>query len=237
MAEVANDLTSALLPRLSVIIPVLNEAAVIEVSLASLQLLREQGAELILVDGGSIDGTVSLAAPLVDRSIVSIRSRANQMNAGAAVARADVLLFLHADTTLPPDALPAIFKGLATSANVWGRFDVHIEGQPFMLRVIAAMMNWRSRLTGIATGDQAIFVRKAEFLAVRGFPVQALMEDIQISRSLGLRSAPLCLDQKVRTSGRRWTNAGIWRTIFLMWRLRLLYWLGVSPEKLAQKYK
>ena len=237
MAEVANDLTSALLPRLSVIIPVLNEAAVIEVSLASLQLLREQGAELILVDGGSIDGTVSLAAPLVDRSIVSIRSRANQMNAGAAVARADVLLFLHADTTLPPDALPAIFKGLATSVNVWGRFDVHIEGQPFMLRVIAAMMNWRSRLTGIATGDQAIFVRKADFLAVRGFPVQALMEDIQISRSLGLRSAPLCLDQKVRTSGRRWTNAGIWRTIFLMWRLRLLYWLGVSPEKLAQKYK
>ena len=225
------------LPRLSVIVPVLNEAAVIELSLASLQPLRKQGVELILVDGGSTDATISLAAPLVDRSIVSIRGRAMQMNAGAAIARADVLLFLHADTALPPDALSAILDGLATSAKAWGRFDVRIAGQPFMLRVIAAMMNWRSRLTGIATGDQAIFVRKAEFLAVHGFPNQVLMEDIAISRELGRRSAPLCLRQKVTTSGRRWCYGGVWRTIFLMWRLRLLYWLGASPEKLLKEYK
>lgn len=237
MAEVLNDFTSAQLPRLSVIVPVLNEAAVIELSLASLQPLRKQGVELILVDGGSTDATVSLAAPLVDTSLVAIRGRAMQMNAGAAIARADVLLFLHADTTLPTDALAAILDGLATSAKVWGRFDVCIEGQPFMLRVIATMMNWRSRLSGIATGDQAIFVRKADFLAVQGFPNQALMEDIAISRSLGLRSAPLCLPQKVTTSGRRWCHAGVWRTIFLMWRLRLQYWLGVPPERLVKKYK
>ena len=237
MAEVCDELTSVALPRLSVIVPVLNEAAVITLSLESLQPLRKQGVELILVDGGSTDATVSLAAPLVDTSIVSIRGRAMQMNAGAAIARADVLLFLHADTTLPTDALPAILDGLATSAKTWGRFDVRIEGQPFMLRVIAAMMNWRSRLTGIATGDQAIFVRKADFLAVQGFPYQALMEDIAISRSLGQHSAPLCLHQKVTTSGRRWCHGGVWRTIFLMWRLRLLYWLGVSPEQLLKKYK
>ena len=237
MVEEFDDLTSVVLPRLSVIVPVLNEAAVIELSLASLQTLREHGAELILVDGGSSDATVSLASSLVDRSLVSSRGRAMQMNAGAAVACAEVLLFLHADTRLPADAMQAILDGLATSAKAWGRFDVCIEGQPFMLRVIAAMMNWRSRLTGIATGDQAIFVRKADFLAVRGFPALALMEDIAISRCLGHRSAPLCLRQKVRTSGRRWSNAGVWRTILLMWRLRLLYWLGVSPEKLLKEYK
>ena len=237
MAEVFDHSTSAVLPRLSVIVPVLNEAAVIEGSLASLQILRKHGAELILVDGGSSDATVSLASSLVDRSVVSSRGRAMQMNAGAAVARAEVLLFLHADTRLPADAMAAILDGLDTSAKAWGRFDVRIEGQPFMLRVIAGMMNWRSRLTGIATGDQAIFVRKADFLVVHGFPALALMEDIAISRCLAYRSAPLCLRQKVTTSGRRWSNAGVWRTIFLMWRLRLLYWLGVSPEKLLKEYK
>jgi rSAM/selenodomain-associated transferase 2 len=230
-------LATLALPKLSVIVPVLNEEAVIEATLASLQSLRAQGVELILVDGGSTDGTVWVAVPFVDQRIDSARGRANQMNAGAAAARADVLLFLHADTRLPAGALEAILDGLATSAKSWGRFDIIIEGQPFMLRIIAAMMNWRSRLTGIATGDQAIFVRKADFLAVQGFPLQALMEDIEISRSLGQRSAPLCLRQKVMTSGRRWSNGGVWRTITMMWRLRLLYWLGVPAEQLLKQYK
>lgn len=224
-------------PQLSVIIPALNEAAEIAATLMSLQSLRELGVELILVDGGSSDATVQLAAPLVDKIMVSAAGRAIQMNAGAAAARAEILLFLHADTRLPAGAFEAILHGLATSAKAWGRFDILIEGEPFMLRVIAAMMSWRSRLTGIATGDQAIFVRQTDFLAVRGFPQLALMEDIALSRNLGRRSAPLCLRQKVTTSGRRWSKAGIWRTIILMWRLRLLYWLGVPAEQLLKEYK
>lgn len=231
------EATSMLTPRLSVIVPVLNEEVVIEATLASLQSLRDQGAELILVDGGSSDATVWLANPFVDQKIDSARGRANQMNAGAAAARAEVLLFLHADTRLPAGALDAILNGLATSAKSWGRFDVIIEGQPFMLRVIASMMNWRSRMTGIATGDQAIFVRRTDFLAVGGFPAQALMEDITISSKLAKRSAPLCLRQKVTTSGRRWSSGGVWRTIAMMWRLRLLYWLGVPAEHLVKEYK
>ncbi len=233
MADVMTEMTTPL----AIIIPVLNEAAEIVSSLASLQPLRALGIELILVDGGSSDETVKLAAPLVDQCINSIRGRAAQMNAGAAVAHAEILLFLHADTRLPDGALDAILHGLAASNKAWGRFDIHIEGRPLMLRVIATMMNWRSRLTGIATGDQAIFVRRADFLAVRGFPQLALMEDIAISSSLGRRSAPLCLRQKVTTSGRRWANGGVWRTIFLMWRLRLMYWLGVPPEQLLKEYK
>ncbi len=233
MAEAA----STLAPRLSVIIPVLNEADEIVASLANLQPLRELGVELILVDGGSSDATIKLAAPLVDKTLVSAAGRALQMNAGAVVARGEVLLFLHADTRLPAGAFEAILHGLTASNKAWGRFDILIEGRPLMLRVIASMMNWRSRLTGIATGDQAIFVRRADFLAVQGFPQLALMEDIAISSSLGRRSAPLCLRQKVTTSGRRWSNRGVWRTIILMWRLRLLYWLGVPPEQLVKEYR
>jgi rSAM/selenodomain-associated transferase 2 len=235
--ELVDQLTTAATPRLSVIVPVLNEEAVIEATMAGLQSLRAQGVELILVDGGSTDATVCLAESFVDQMVDSARGRANQMNAGAAVARAEVLLFLHADTKLPAGALDAILEGLQAPEKCWGRFDVVIEGPGLMLRVVAAMMNWRSRLTGIATGDQAIFVRKADFLAVGRFPLQALMEDIALSRSLKGRSAPVCLHETVTTSGRRWLNGGVWRTIALMWRLRLLYWLGVSPEQLVKEYK
>lgn len=237
MAEAIDQLVTAARPLVSIIVPVLNEEMVIEATLASLQPLRDLGAELILVDGGSSDATVWLAVPFVDQRIDSIRGRANQMNAGAAAARAEVLLFLHADTRLPAGSLEAILHGLAASNKAWGRFDITIEGEAFMLCVIAKMMNWRSRLSGIATGDQAIFVRREDFLAVQGFPLLALMEDIAISRRLGQRSAPLCLRQKVTTSGRRWSNGGVWRTIAMMWRLRLLYWLGVPADQLAKDYK
>ncbi|MDO8176768.1 MAG: TIGR04283 family arsenosugar biosynthesis glycosyltransferase [Undibacterium sp.] len=233
----AERLPLDVLPTLSVIVPVLNEAGAIVGTLGDLQAMRAAGAEVILVDGGSSDATLQLALPLVDRVITAARGRASQMNAGAAVAGGDTILFLHADTRLPPGAHHAILQGLATSAKAWGRFDVIIEGEQKMLKLIAAMMNWRSRLTGMATGDQAIFVRRADFVAVGGFPAQALMEDIEISRRLKRRSAPLCLAQKVRTSGRRWSTAGVWRTIVLMWHLRLLYWLGVPADKLAEKYK
>jgi rSAM/selenodomain-associated transferase 2 len=228
-----------------VIVPVLNEAANISATLACLQALRACGAEVILVDGGSSDATLEISQPLVDRQIHSARGRANQMNAGAAAARGDILLFLHADTRLPPDALGLITRGLTSlsttlgtgSDKTWGRFDVHIDGKPRMLRLIAAMMNLRSRLSGIATGDQAIFIRRTEFVAVGGFPDLALMEDIEISTRLKRRSRPLCLRQKVATSGRRWVSRGVWRTILLMWRLRLLYWCGVPAEKLLKEYQ
>lgn len=225
--------------RLSVIVPVLNEAGGIVRTLAALQALRTSGAEIIVVDGGSTDATRQLAAPLADQVLLAEQGRARQMNAGAHAASGAVLLFLHADTRLPQGAFDAILDGLAASPTKhgWGHFDVVIEGRPRMLRVIAAMMNRRARMTGIATGDQALFVRRADFDAVEGFPLQALMEDIEISRRLGRRTPPLCLPLKVVTSGRRWEHAGVWRTIFLMWRLRLLYALGVSADKLARDYR
>ncbi|MBI3146846.1 MAG: TIGR04283 family arsenosugar biosynthesis glycosyltransferase [Pseudogulbenkiania sp.] len=223
--------------RLSIIVPTLNEAERIEHTLSALQELRLHGAEVIVVDGGSRDDTVSLAAPWVDRLLHSSHGRANQMNAGAAAASGDVLLFLHADTLLPHRADRLILGPLTKSGRVWGRFDVEITGQPRMLMLIAHMMNWRSRLTGIATGDQAIFVSHEAFAMVGGFPNQPLMEDIAVSVLLKRVSPPLCLQSTVATSGRHWEARGIWRTILLMWSLRLAYFLGVQPDVLARCYR
>jgi rSAM/selenodomain-associated transferase 2 len=223
--------------RLSIVVPTLNEAARIGACLHALQPLRRRGAELIVADGGSSDDTLSLAAPLADRVLPAARGRARQMNAGAAQARAETLLFLHADTQLPDDALDAIETALVDPRTHWGRFDVRIDGKPLLLKVVARLMNWRSRASGIATGDQAIFVRRSAFARVGGFPDQPLMEDVEISRRLRRWSAPACLRQQVATSGRRWERDGVWRTIALMWRLRWLYWTGTPPERLAQLYK
>lgn len=221
-------------PRLSVIVPVLNEAPAIAGALAALQPLRAQGHEVIVVDGGSDDGTVALAQAGADRVIAAARGRARQMNAGAATARGDVLLFLHADTRLPPRADRLIVEALAHRG--WGRFDVRLSGRQPMLRVIERAMNWRSRLTGIATGDQAIFVRRDRFEAVGGFPGIPLMEDIALSRRLKAFGPPRCLAARVVTSSRRWEAGGIARTVLLMWRLRLAYFLGADPARLAQRY-
>jgi rSAM/selenodomain-associated transferase 2 len=223
-------------PALTIVMPALNEAAGIAATLQALQPLRARGVEVVLADGGSSDGTADLAAPWVDTVTASPRGRALQMNTGAAQARADALLFLHADTRLPPLAETLTLQALATGA-CWGRFDVSIEGRPGMLRVVAALMNLRSRLSGIATGDQAIFVTRAAFDRVGGFPVQPLMEDIEISRRLKRLGRPACLRAKVRTSGRRWEQRGVWRTVWLMWRLRWRYWRGESPAILAEAYR
>lgn len=223
-------------PALSILMPALNEAAGIEATLIALQPLRARGVEIILADGGSTDGTAQRAAPWVDAVTTSCCGRAVQMNTGAARARADALLFLHADTRLPPLADVRVLQALAGSA-VWGRFDVDIEGRPWMLQVVAALMNLRSRLSGIATGDQAIFVSRAAFEHVGGFPVQPLMEDIEISRRLKRLSRPACLRQRVCTSGRRWEQRGVWQTIVLMWRLRWRYWRGESAAQLAEAYR
>lgn len=223
--------------QLSIVLPVLDEAEGIVEQLQSLQPLRRRGAELIVVDGGSRDGSAERAAAWADQVLISERGRARQMNRGAAAARAPVLLFLHADTRLPDDADQALLGGLAQGRHQWGRFDVRIDGRARVLPLVARMMNLRSRWTGIATGDQALFVQREAFDAVGGFPDQPLMEDVEISRRLGRLSAPLCLRQTVLTSGRRWDQRGPWRTIVLMWRLRLLYWLGVEPERLARLYR
>ncbi|HZP70847.1 MAG TPA: TIGR04283 family arsenosugar biosynthesis glycosyltransferase [Pseudolabrys sp.] len=220
---------------LSIIVPVLNEATRIEAALAALAPLRARGAEVIVVDGGSVDATPGIARPLADRVVTSRRGRAVQMNAGAAVARGDILLFLHADTQLPAEADGILREGLAVSGRSWGRFDVHFGEGP-LLGVIAVMMNLRSRITGIATGDQAIFVTRGAFEAVGGFPPIELMEDIAISTRLRRLSRPLCLRARVRTSPRRWKENGTLRTVFLMWRLRLAYFLGADPRRLAQRY-
>ena len=221
---------------LSIIIPVLNEGEGLAATLLALAPLRARGIQLIVVDGGSQDDSVAKAKPLVDHALSSPRGRARQMNAGAAQAQGNALLFLHADTQLPDNADALVLDAIGAGA-LWGRFDVHIEGHSPMLRVVATMMNLRSRLSGIATGDQAIFVQRAAFETIGGFPDQALMEDIELSKRLRRSGAPACLRARVRTSGRRWESRGVWRTIFLMWRLRWRYWLGASPVQLERAYR
>ena len=223
-------------PALSIVVPALDEAAGIAAALQALAGARAEGAEVIVVDGGSRDATVALSQALADLVVSAPRGRARQMNAGAAVARAPVLLFLHADTTLPSGGARAALAAVQAGA-AWGRFDVRIEGRSTMLPVIAAFMNARSRLTGVATGDQAIFVRADRFRAIGGYPDQPLMEDIELSSRLKRLSAPACLRERVVTSGRRWEQRGVWRTVWLMWRLRLRYWLGTPAERLAEAYR
>ena len=217
--------------RLSVVVPALNEAAGIRAALEALAPLRSRGHEVIVVDGGSTDGTPELAQGLCDRMLGAPRGRARQMNAGAAAASGNALVFLHADTRLPQDADTLILLSLRSFQ--WGRFDVQIEGRHRLLKLVACAMNLRSRLTGIATGDQAIFVRREAFA---GFPEIALMEDVAFCKAMKRRGAPACLRAAVRTSGRRWESRGVLRTIFLMWRLRLMYFLGARPERLARMY-
>jgi len=221
--------------KLSIVMPVLDEAAEIEAALSALAPFRRRGVEVIVVDGGSRDGTTNLARPLVDRVIAAPRGRAIQMNAGAAVAKGDVLLFLHADTQLPENADRLVLEGLARSERAWGRFDVRIEGGG-ILGVIAFMMNWRSRISGIATGDQALFVTCPVFNLAGGFPAIALMEDVALSARLKRIGRPLALRARVTTSARRWRKYGTLRTVALMWRLRLSYYFGADPDKLARAY-
>jgi len=221
---------------LSLIVPTLDEAEGIIETLQVLQPLRERGCEVIVVDGGSSDHTPLLARRWADQVLQSSRGRALQMNAGAAAARGEILCFLHADTRLPENADGLIIDGLARSRRSWGRFDVQIEGRHPMLKVIARMMNWRSRLTGIATGDQAIFITRSLFEAAGHFPEIPLMEDIALSRQLKIYGRPLCIAHRLTTSGRRWEQQGLWRTMLLMWRLRLAYRLGADPRELASRY-
>jgi rSAM/selenodomain-associated transferase 2 len=222
--------------KLSIIIPTLNEVANIGDVLKRLQPMRARGTEVIIVDADSTDATRDTAAPLVDRVITSERGRATQMNAGAKEASGDALLFLHADSILPTNGDELILQALSDSIFKWGRFDINISGKHGMLPVIAWFMNHRSRLTGIATGDQGIFVTREAFDAIGGFPAQPLMEDVAISARLLRVSSPIYVDARITTSGRRWEKHGVWRTIFLMWRLRFNYFMGADPARLHRTY-
>jgi rSAM/selenodomain-associated transferase 2 len=224
------------LHKISIIVPVLNEAAGIEVALLALQPLRARGHEVIVVDGASRDATTRLVGQAADRTISAPRGRALQMNAGARAACGDVLLFLHADTRLPDDADRVLLEGLGNSTRCWGRFDVRIDSASPLLRLVSAMMNLRSRLTGICTGDQAIFVSADVFARIGGYAPLALMEDIVLSAQLRRCSAPLAIGSAVVTSARRWERDGVLRTIFLMWWLRLRFFFGASPARLARIY-
>ena len=221
--------------RLSIIIPVLDEAEYLATTLPALARLRRAGHEIVVVDGGSRDDTRRRARPLADRVLVAGRGRARQMNAGAASATGDVLLFLHADSLLPADADAAVARGLERSC--WGRFDVRLWGREWSFRIIEAFMNLRSRITGIATGDQAMFVTREAFERVGGFPDIPLMEDVAMSRRLKAVARPACLRQRVVTSARRWRTHGVARTVLLMWRLRLAFALGADPRRLARHYE
>ncbi|UZE97545.1 TIGR04283 family arsenosugar biosynthesis glycosyltransferase [Alkalimarinus alittae] len=221
--------------RISIIIPTLNEEKTIKKSLKALQLLRLYGAEVIVADGGSRDNTKSECNHLVDCWVDAPKGRATQMNAGADVARFTAMLFLHADTVLPGNSVN-LLKAFIESTSIWGRFNVRLSGDKKMYRVVESMMNWRSMLTGIATGDQAIFVRKAYFERVGRFPQQPLMEDVALTQKLKKISRPYCIKIPVTTDSRRWEKHGVWKTILLMWSLRFKYMLGVDVEKLHRQY-
>jgi rSAM/selenodomain-associated transferase 2 len=219
----------------SIIIPTLNEEKSITACLTALQIYRNDDCELILVDGGSVDSTKKLAKFLVDKIVDCETGRAAQMNAGARQASGEILIFLHADTLLPPNALDLIARSLDQNKR-WGRFDIQLDGTHRLLKTVAWFMNWRSRLTGIVTGDQVIFLEKSFFFDMGQYPVLPLMEDIALSAKLKKISPPVCLKARVISSGRRWEQFGVIKTILLMWGLRLRYFFGADPKTLAYLY-
>ncbi len=221
--------------KLSIIIPVFNEAENIANTLKQLQVYRQQGHEVIVIDGGSRDNTVDCVQDMADQLLISKPGRAMQMNIGADQAQGEVLVFLHADTQLPDSADTLIIKSMEQGTQ-WGRFNVRLSGSHILFRLIENMMNWRSCFTGIATGDQVIFVQRMLFEQVGAYPEIKLMEDIALSKKLKLLSKSICIKQRVITSSRKWEKKGIVRTVLLMWRLRLLYFLGVSANKLHAQY-
>lgn len=222
--------------KISIIIPVLNDADALRALLPALQAQREAGHEVLVVDGGSADGSMTVARALADRVLMTGTGRARQMNLGADNASHEILLFLHADSLLPADGPGRIQDALADAGRHWGRFNVSFDQRGPVFATIAALMNWRSRLSGVATGDQGIFVRKSAFYRVGGYESIALMEDIALSKALRKLSWPACLPVRVRTSARRWQREGVLRTILLMWFLRLAYFAGADTDTLARWY-
>lgn len=219
----------------SIIIPVLNEENAIQVLLQQLQIYRQQGHEVIVVDGGSTDKSISISEALADKALISAQGRAIQMNIGAEVASHDILWFLHADTQLPENLIKPIQQALIDKD--WGRFNIKLSGSNSLFRIIEKMINLRSCFVGIATGDQGIFVKREIFKRVKGYSNLPLMEDVSLSKKLKKISKAACLKEQLVTSSRRWEENGVLSTVLLMWKLRFLYWLGVSADKLVVQYK
>ena len=223
-----------MLMSVTVVVPTLNEESVLA---AALTRARQPGVrEIIVVDGGSSDATTAVAARHADLVLSAARGRAAQMNAGAAHARGDILLFLHADTLVPDGFARAVIAACGDNAAVGGRFDVTLEPSDPLIRLTGELINRRSRLTSISTGDQAIFIRRAVFEQLGGYADIPLMEDIDLSRRMKRAGRIACLRQCVTTSARRWQTDGVVRTILLMWSLRALYFFGVSPARLQRYY-
>lgn len=220
---------------ISIIIPTLNEEIAIKDLLQQLQTLRTQGHEVIVVDGGSHDETLSISESLADKVIKSKAGRALQMNNGTMHANENILWFLHADTIIPDHAIEMIQQAL--NEKDWGRFNVKLSGTNILFRLIESMINIRSCFSGIATGDQGIFVKKNIFESVGHYSILPLMEDVELSKKLKRVSRPVCIKEKLITSSRRWEKNGVISTVLLMWRLRFLYWLGVNASTLAKQYK
>lgn len=230
----------------SIIIPILNEADNLPHLFANINSLNPVPQQVILVDGSSKDNSFSIAQNLIENLIIkncstidwqvmeSVAGRALQMNRGAELATSDILLFLHADTQLPSQAISDITTAMQTAE--WGRFDVQLDSRQPMLWIVSQFINWRSRLTSIVTGDQAIFISKDLFNKIGGYPKQALMEDVELCKRLKGIAEPTCLSSKVITSARRWQQHGTWRTIILMWQLRFDYWRGVSADNIKARY-
>ena len=231
---------------ISIIIPIRNEADNLPQLFDNINSLKPSPQQVILVDGGSKDDSISITQRYIEELILdnksainwqaveSVAGRAAQMNTGAALATSEVLLFLHADTQLPIDAISEVAAAIETAE--WGRFDVQLDSRQPMLWVVSTMINWRSRLSDIATGDQAIFIKRALFKQIGGYPKQALMEDVELCKRLKGIAKPACLKSKVITSARRWQQHGTWRTIILMWQLRFDYWRGVSTDNIKARY-
>lgn len=221
----------------SIIIPVLNDTPSLKNLLKLLQPLREKHFEIIVVDGGSDEKLPVQDQSTLDQYIITSPGRARQMNDGARLAAGEVLWFLHADSQIDPEVIRSSLNQLRPSDRCWGRFDVRLSGHDWRLKIVAFFMNWRSALTGIATGDQGVFVIKTVFDEINGYPDIPIMEDIALSKRLLKFSRPLRIRQCLTTSGRRWLEQGVFKTIVLMWSLRLAYFLGVTPERLVRFYK
>lgn len=223
-------------PSVSVIVPALDEAKCIAGTLGALRDQNQTPLELIVADGGSVDGTPEIAGPLADLVIQAPRGRARQMNEAASRASGEVLWFVHADT-VPGKGAIAELRSAVRRGRCWGRLRPRLSGRQWLFRVIERFIHWRAILTGISTGDQTLFVTRDAFDRVGGFPELPLMEDLAIARALRRMQWPATCRVDAITSSRRWERDGIWRTVALMWRLRLAWWFGADPERLARQYR
>ncbi len=223
-------------PTLSIIVPVLNQSRTMIDTMSALKPFRQRGAEIIVVDGGSDDDTAVLAHPFADRVVKGPRGRAAQMNEGAKVASGFIFLFLPTDTTLPADADTQVMIGRARDTSVWGRFDMRLTGRHPLLPIVARLLNRRSRSSGIASCEQAIFVQRETFFRIGGFTDIPVMEDVEISKRLRAISPPICVTSRVTVPAKRFDRDGLWTTLRTMWIMRLRYRMGMKPEEILKRY-